>query len=114
MPSTLIGIVSGSPQLIYSGTLPTLSGGVRSMIGSIQFKLSATASGSIYLGFSGNVTMNSGNVFLSGGGLNDGYVLGPGESLNVPKAVAVSGSLSVYAHHDAACSGQARLYWQHF
>lgn len=116
MPSTLIGVPAGSgiagPQLVYSGNL--WSGQGKIPTGSLFLKLSPTSSGNIYIGFSGNMTMNSGHVFLSGGGTADGIVLAPGDTFTVPKLVLRSGQLNVYAHHDAACSGQARLYWQPF
>lgn len=113
MPSTIIGIVSGAAQIVYSGNV--WSGQGANPVLSIKFKLAPNASGNIYLGLSGNMTMNSGDVFLSGGGLNDGYLLAPGGEYTVPKSsLPLSGSLTVFARHDAAASGQARLYWQAF
>lgn len=112
MPSILIGIASGGPQQIFSGNF--WSGVADGPIGSVKFKLDAAASGNIYVGFSGNMTMNSGSVFLSGGGRNDGFVMRPGDTLDVPKMHLLSGNLNVFAWHDAAASGQARLFWQSF
>lgn len=113
MSSILIGnpIASG-PQQVFSGNF--WSGFKNGPIGSVKFKLSSDASGSVYLGFSGNVTLTSGSFFLSGGGRNDGFGLARGETLDVPKMHLLSGNLNVFAWHDAACSGQARLYWQSF
>lgn len=110
MPSVLIGnpLASG-PQIIVSGN--PWSGRVVPQ-GGIQFRLAREASGNVYLGWSGNITLNSGGMFLSGGGLADGMQIGPGDAYFVPRiAFETSGALNVYARHDAAVSGQGRLYY---
>lgn len=111
MPSTIVGnpvasgaqiIVSGNP---YSGTITPYGG--------IQLRLDRSCSGNVYVGSSSNITVNSGGMFLSGGGINDGIPLYPGDSYFIPiKFTGMSGSYSIYARHDAACSGQGRLYWE--
>lgn len=113
MPSVLIGnpLLSG-PQVVVSGN--PWSGRVNP-VGGIQFRLAKNASGNVYIGLSGNVTLNSGGMFMSGGGLADGMLVGPGDAYWVPKlGMATSGTYSVYARHDAAVSGQGRLYWEPF
>ncbi len=113
MPSILIGnplasgaqiIVSGNP---WSGTIVPITG--------LQLRLDKAASGNVYIGLSGGTTMTSGGMFLSGGGLLDGFLLGPGDAYFIPKGrFQFSGTYNVYARHDVACSGQARLYYEAF
>jgi hypothetical protein len=82
--------------------------------GGVTLRLDRTASGAVYVGLSGNVTMNSGTLFLSGGaasGVTDGFPINPGGSFNVPNSMLVSGEVNVFVWHDAACSGQARLFF---
>ena len=112
MPSTVLGNPAASgPQIIYSGNL--WSGQGTMPIGGIQLRSAPWSSGTIYVGFSGNVTMRSGGMLLSGGGLADGMPLTAGDSLFVPRAkMNVSGQLTIWAWHDAECSGQGRLFWQ--
>ena len=116
MPSVIVGIpdASGLQQLIsgnpWSGALvPT---------GGVQLRLSRNASGSIYVGLSGTVRLNSGGVFLFGGsGLLDGMEVGPGDAYFIPKMAFPgyrSGNYDVYFWHDAAASGRARLYFEAF
>lgn len=118
MPSLIVGnpLASGAQQIIignpWSGALPTPVGG-------IQFALDRSASGSVYIGFSGGLTLNSGQMFLSGGansGMLDGMQIAPGGGYFVPRSLvpSVSGTYNLFARHDAACSGQARLYWEAF
>lgn len=114
MPSTLLGnplasgaqiIVSGNP---WSGQNPRPQGG-------IQLRLSPTASGNAYVGLSGGMTVTSGGMFLSGGGLLDGMVMAAGDSYWIPRiGTGQSGSYNVYAQVDAAASGQARLHYEIF
>ena len=114
MPSTLIGNpVASGPQIVVSGNV--WSGQRPQPAGGVQLRLSPDASGNVYVGFSGNVTANSGGMFLSGGGLADGMPLKPGDAYFAPKIkFPISGQCTVYARHDAACSGQARLFWEAF
>lgn len=114
MPSKLLTCASGSPYPIVSGNL--WSGqGANHPVGGIQFYLDASSSGFAYVGYSGGFTVRSGTTELSGGviaGLSDGFPLAPGGSIFLPKLGFTSGSVSVFATCDAACSGQARLWWQ--
>lgn len=124
MPSTLLGNppLSG-PQIIVG---PNVFSGLRSLpVGGLQLFLDKTASGNAYIYLSGapvtsgGATITSGGFLLSGGGLMDGMVLPPGGSYFVPReaipnAGNVSGIINVYALCDAACSGQARLWWEAF
>lgn len=111
MPSILIG-QSGGPQLVLSGWPYS---GHPVPVGNVYFKLAKNASGAIYLGMSGGTTLNSGSLMLSGGGLLDGMQVNPGEVYEIPRiGTGLSGNLSVWAWWDAACSGQARLYWELF
>lgn len=114
MPSVIIG----NPFL--SGPMPVISGnpwsGTKQPITGIQFVLDRSASGSVYLGLSGGITYNSGAMFLSGGswsGMLDGIQVAPSASYFIPRmAFQTSGTFNVYAWHDAACSGQARLFFE--
>lgn len=114
MPSTLIGnpLASGA-QIIVSGK--PYSGWMNIPIGGIQLRLDNSAGGNIYVGFSGNITANSGGMFLSGGGTSDGMVMYPGDAYFIPKSsLPISGVINIYARHDATASGIARLYYQIF
>jgi len=114
MPSVLIGspLASGA-QIIVSGF--PWSGQPATPQGGIQLRLSPTSSGNIYIGLSGNITMTSGGMFLSGGGLADGMILAPGDPYWIPRiATGLSGNITIYARHDVACSGQARLFYEKF
>jgi hypothetical protein len=112
MPSALLGnpLASG-PQLLFSGN--PYSGGHPFPQGGVQVRLHPNASGNAYVGFSGNLTLTSGGFFLSGSlGYADGMILGPGDSYFVPKiACGISGQLSIFVLADAACSGQARIFF---
>lgn len=112
MASTILGnpIASG-PQVIISGN--PFSGTVVP-IGGVQLWLDSTASGAAYIGFSGNLTLTSGGMFLSGGGVNDGMKLTPNTGYFIPKMEFISGQLNVFAWVDVAGSGQARLWWERF
>jgi len=108
MPSYLIGNRSGG-DLLVSGN--PWSGQIRPQ-GGVQLRLDKNASGTAYVAFSGGMTVTSGSVWLSGGGLMDGSPLYPGDALFVPRiATGASGSFSLYVMADAAASGQARLYY---
>ena len=114
MPSFLVGnpLASG-PTVVVSGF--PWSGKAYNPVGGIQFRVATNASGSVYIGYSGTITMNSGGLFMSGGGMNDGMQLAPGDAFFVPRlATGVSGALTVYFRHDAACSGQTRIYYDLF
>lgn len=113
MASTIIGnpLASG-PQQIVSGNPWS---GQPGPVGGVQLYLDPTASGKVYVGLSGTMTLTSGGMFLSGGGLNDGVPMAPGNSYFIPKmAFPVSGSYNIYVRHDATCSGQARLWYERF
>jgi hypothetical protein len=113
MPSTIVGIVSGAAQILVSGNV--WSGQRAQPNGGIQLRLSPESSGNVYVGFSGSLTVNSGGPQLSGGGLNDGMIIRPGDSYFIPKIkFPVSGQCTVYMRHDAGCSGQGRMYWDAF
>jgi hypothetical protein len=110
MPSVVVGFVSGG-QLMLSGYPFTRS----EPIGGLQLVAAGFNSGMVYVGLSGGVTVNSGGMFLSGGGALDGIPLAPGGSYFIPKlGFPQSGVVNVYLGSDAACSGQARLYYEFF
>lgn len=93
-------IVSGNP---WSGMVPH---------GGLLLRLDRAASGAVYFGYSGNVTMTSGGHVLSGQiGANDGFQLVPGDSYVAPRSMLISGDFNIFLWADAACSGQARLYF---
>ena len=114
MPSVLIGnpLASGAQQIV-SGN-PWSGAGPSFPLGGIQLLLSPDASGNVYIGLSGGINVTSGGMFLSGSlGYMDALPLQPGGAYFIPKtAFRTSGEYNVYARHDAACSGQARLYWE--
>ena len=111
MPSIVLGIpLLSGPQLVISGN--PWSGQIRPQ-GGVQFRLHPNASGNAYLGLSGGMTFTSGGMSLSGGGTLDGVLVAPGNAYFLPKiGFTISGSFPVYAWHDAAASGQARLFWE--
>ena len=115
MPSLLLGypLASGA-QPVISGWI--WSGTAHFPVGGIQFRLSQTASGRCYIGLSGGTTMNSGGCFSGAlSGLLDGMELGPGDSYFLPRlGTGASGVFGVWARHDAAISGQGRLYFEIF
>lgn len=115
VPSIVVGnpVASGPQQVIlgnpWSGVNPV-------PIGGFQFALAREASGSVYIGYSGGMTQNSGCMFLSGGansGMLDGMPINPGGGYFVPRTLVPyqSGAYNIYVRHDAACSGQGRLYF---
>lgn len=121
MPSVLLGQpdASGAIQLV-SGN-PWSGNKAFHPITGIQLKMDPLASGNCYVGLSGSVTANSGGYALSGGnyGLSgegqftDGIPLARGDSYFVPReATGLSGTIDIYVRHDAAVSGQARLYYE--
>ena len=124
MASTLLGnpIASGA-QLLFSGNPFS---GRPWPVGGVQLRLDKTASGNAYI-YSTQVlsgeyqiypagtipTYISGGMFLSGGGLADGMIMYPGDGLFIPKSFAgISGQIQIAAICDAACSGQARLWYE--
>ncbi len=120
MPSVVIGqpLASG-PQLVPIGGFWSggfVSGVTSKPVTGVQFLLDVSASGSVYIGLSGGTTNSSGMMMLSGGansGMLDGIQLAPGRGYFIPKlGFAVSGQCNVYVRHDAACSGQARLFYE--
>ena len=113
MPSVLVGnqsggqpIVSGNP---WSGQNPVPQGG-------IQLRWDGTASGYLYVGLSGNLTVASGGLYQSGSawsGMLDGMQLSPGDTYWIPRiATGISGNINIFVTADAAASGQGRLYWE--
>lgn len=117
MPSIVIGnpVASGAQPLIvgnpFSGDSHPITG--------LYLRLDRSASGSVYVGIqqSGLVTLNSGGMFLSGNtsGFLDGMQIPPGQDYFIPKGALnyySSGYWPVFVHHDAECSGQARLYYE--
>lgn len=115
MAGILVGqpLASGAQQVIVGNPF---SGSIHPVTG-ITLKLSKDASGCVYVGtdLSGNVTINSGGFFLSGSaaGINDGVEMQPGQVYVVPRgAFPVSGTWNLFVRHEAACSGQARLYYE--
>lgn len=114
MPSFLVGkpVLSG-PDVMVSGW--AWSGKASYPVGYVQIRTHPNSSGNIFLGYSGGMTMNSGGLFLSGGGLLDGMLLAPGDAFAVPRlATGQSGNLSIYFRGEAATSGQARVFWEIF
>jgi hypothetical protein len=111
------------PSVIFtgqSGGMPLISGALGSglhpvPITGVQILVARNASGSLYVGLSGGVTVLSGSYPLSGGGQRDGLELGPGDTYFVPKGclTAASGSPpNIFVAGDAATSGQTRIYWE--
>lgn len=104
-----------------SGGTNILSGnywsGTFAPVGGIQLVAWPANSGNVYVGLSGGVTITSG-VFQKSGGPSrlDGVPLAPGATYFIPKLAFsnVSGTPQVFAQPDAACSGQARLFWEVF
>jgi hypothetical protein len=98
-------------MILVSGAI--FSGFSQGIVGGINFKLSASGAGPIFLStpnFSGALpTMNSGGT-LSSGGLADGMELSPGQTYFIPKLRLVSGVQSVRVDTPAASSG-SRLFW---
>ncbi len=123
MAGILVGqpVASGAQQVIVGNPF---SGSIHPVTG-VLLKLASDASGSVYVGIqqSGIVTVNSGGYFLSGNptvsggfpmGFFDGVQLGPGQSYLIQKGALTqySGVWPIYIRSDAACSGQARLYYE--
>lgn len=111
MPSLILGNRSGGENILSGNTF---SGHILSPIGGVTLRLAATASGNIYVGMSGGVTINSGGVapnHLSG--MLDGVLVPPGGTWVVPKAfLGPSGFPQIFIATDPAASGQARLYYE--
>ena len=112
MPSTLIGNPPASGGQILVSGFPW-SGNIRPQ-GGVMLRLDKSSSGAIYIGLSGAMTITSGGLFLSGAsGLLDGMPMYPGDAMWIPRiGTGNSGSLAIYALAEAACSGQARLYYE--
>lgn len=124
MPSTVIGqpYASGAVQIV-SGC--TWSGSPPKPVGGIQL-LWQSPIGNIYIALSGGgpplsggfMTINSGQLLLSGGvasGLLDGMAIPPGGGYFIPRlGTGQSGGINVYALADATASGVGRLFWEIF
>lgn len=116
MPSFIVGQPDASGAMrLYSGYANLFSGTPGPVTG-IQLRLAANASGSVYVGFSGNVQTTSGAIYSTNAlsGQLDGIEMAAGDSLFVPKGKLISGELNIFLRHDAAASGQARLFWMPF
>jgi hypothetical protein len=111
MPGAVIGFFSGGQLLISGGNY---SGGIASKPqGKIELAAWGSNSGTVYVALSGGVTIRSGGYPLSGGGLMDGFPLAPGDTYTIPKiALTVSGVFNIFVAPEAACSGQARVFWE--
>lgn len=109
MPSIILGNPQASgPQIIVSGNPWS---GKLVPVGSIDLFWTSSG-GNAYVGTSGNMTMTSGGMFLSGGGVNDGMMIPPGARYTIPKCnLNISGTITVYANCDVAASGLGRLYY---
>ncbi len=111
MPSIIVGNHPASGAMILVSGNPW--SGQNVPVGGVQLYLDPNASGRIYVGLSGGMTLNSGGQVLSGGGLNDGMAIAPGGAYFIPRiAFRSSGTINIYVHNDAAASGQARLYYE--
>jgi hypothetical protein len=112
MPGAVIGSFSGG-QLLISGGNYSGVGLAFKPAGQVQLTAWKSNSGNVYVAFSGGVTVLSGGFPLSGGGLRDGVPVAPGDTYSVPKlAIPNSGIFNIYVAPDAACSGQARVFWE--
>lgn len=112
MPSVIVaGLVQSGGQPLISGN--PWSGHVVPQ-GKVRISLDRAASGSVYIGLSGGMTINSGGFTLSGNiGILDGVQVIPGGVYEIPRqAINTSGSINVYIGCDAACSGVARIYYE--
>lgn len=118
MPSAILTAASGAPFPIISGNF--WSGKAVTPVGGIRFRLDPAASGNAYISLSGvggsGGTIKSGGFFLSGYNTTDGMLLAPtDDGYFLPRlAIALSGTINVYAACDPAASGVARLYWEMF
>ncbi len=102
MPSLLINNASGG-QLVISGAQWS---GQLVPVGGVQFRLDTLASGAVYIGLSGGMTVRS-------GGLLDGMVLNPGDGHFVPKlGYGPSGNPQIRVLADSTASGQALLFYE--
>ena len=119
MPSVVLGnpVASGGVQIVGQSGQPWPYSGVPAPIGGVQL-LWISSGGNCYIGFSGNMTINSGQMQLSGGansGITDGMLILPGTPYFVPRLrCGLSGNLQVFALCDVAASGNGRLYWDWF
>lgn len=110
----MLTLASGAPFPLVSGNFWS---GVsnKPAIGGIQLRLDRAASGNAYIALSGGGTQQSGGFLLSGINTTDGMQIGPGDAYFLPRiSFTPSGQLNVYVMSDAACSGQARLYYECF
>jgi hypothetical protein len=124
MPSVILGqpYASGAQQIIsgnvFSGRAPEPVGGIQLFWISSggQAYISLSGGGPVLSG--GFMTINSGQMQLSGGyssGKLDGFPMVPGAGYFIPKlAFQVSGNFNVYALCDQSASGVGRLYWEIF
>jgi len=121
MPSTIIGAQSGGVPL-WSGNLTLWSGSVVSgsraqaerPVGGLQLLADYANSGTVFIGFSGGVTMRSGGG-LASGGLLDGFPLPPGGTYFPPKLVLRSGMWpTLWVTCGTTTSGYNRVFWEPF
>lgn len=121
MPSIKADWVSGGMNIL-SGVFAALwsgQGPAGFPVGGIQLRADKANSGSLYIALSGNMTIQSGDFFRSGGilsgGILDGMPMNPGDAYLLPKlSFPLSGAPAVFVQPDLACSGQGRLYWERF
>ncbi len=106
MPSAIPGFVSGGTLLVSGNPWS----GTRLPLGGVLIKSATVASGNVYIGLSGGVTMLSGGA-LSSGGMLDGMELRPGGEYFVPK-LGASGIMNIFVGVPPAASGQCRLFWE--
>lgn len=119
MPSAIIDATSGGVNIV-SGNYFSGQGSFKP-VGGVKLKAWDSNSGTIYIALSGGVTVLSGMFQASGGlasgGKMDGYPLGRGDTYEVPRlgyssSGTFSGTCGLFVTPDAACSGQARVFWE--
>lgn len=114
MPSIILGqpLASG-PQIIVSGN-PWSGQQAQFPVGGIQFRW-VSSGGNAYIGMSGGMTITSGGMMQSGGGLLDGMPMAPGDAYFIPRlGLKTSGAYTVYGMCDVAASGAGRLFFEIF
>lgn len=105
MPSTVVGGQSGGVSLWTSGAL--WSGPGLGVVGGVMIKV---ASGPVYVGFSGGLTINSGIVNGLSGPMDGFEVTAADGPVVIPKLLIQSGN-RLWATCPTAASGVPRVYW---
>lgn len=112
MPSLVVGAQSGGVPLLNSGANPYSGGRVLPGINGIELLVGSTSgpqfSGAVYVGLSGNITIQSGGG-MSSGGIGDGMELVRGSYYRM--ALGANGIDDVWFSTYAASSG-SRVYWR--